>query len=88
VRIWSGCWTRSGGRSGHGATIAQFKQIDAVEVLIVCGWSDRGEVNRPEKVYTSTISIEGRSRDFGVVTFLEPLRKLVKVEGPALVFVQ
>ena len=45
-------------------------------------------MNRPEKVYPQTISIEGRSRDFGVVTSLEPLRKLVKMEGPALVFVQ
>lgn len=42
----------------------------------------RSEVNRLEKVYTSTISIEGRSHDFGVSTSLEPLGKLVKVEGP------
>lgn len=45
----------------------------------------RSEVNRLEKVYTSTISVEGRSRDFGVLTSLEPLGKLVKVEGPVLV---
>lgn len=43
------------------------------------------EVNRLEKVYTSIISIEGRSRDFGVLTSLEPLGKLVKIEGPVLV---
>ena len=45
----------------------------------------RSEVNRLEKVYTSTINIEGRSRDFGALTSLEPLGKLVKVEGPVRV---
>ncbi len=45
----------------------------------------RSEVSRLEKIYTSTISVEGRSRDFGVLTSLEPLGKLVKVEGPVLV---
>lgn len=45
----------------------------------------RSEVNRLEKVYTSTISIEGRSHDFGATTSLEPVGKLIKVEGPALV---
>ncbi|WP_337288410.1 CdaR family protein [Candidatus Methylomirabilis sp.] len=43
----------------------------------------KSEVNRMDKVYTSTISIEGRSRDFGIRTSLEPLGKLVKVEGAA-----
>lgn len=45
----------------------------------------KSEVNRLEKVYTSTISIEGRSRDFGVMTSLEPLGNLVKVEGATLI---
>jgi YbbR domain-containing protein len=43
----------------------------------------RSEVNRVEKIYTSAISIEGRSHDFGVSTALEPLGKLVKVVGLA-----
>jgi YbbR domain-containing protein len=45
----------------------------------------RSEVNRLDKVYTSTISIEGRSHDFGALASLEPVGKLIKVEGPALV---
>jgi YbbR domain-containing protein len=43
----------------------------------------RSEVNRLEKVYTSAISVEGRSHDFGATTALEPVGKLIKVEGPA-----
>jgi YbbR domain-containing protein len=45
----------------------------------------RSEVNRLDKVYTSTISIEGRSHDFGSMVPLEPIGKLIKVEGPTLV---
>lgn len=45
----------------------------------------KSEINRLEKVYTSTISIEGRSHDFGAMTSLEPVAKSIKVEGPALV---
>lgn len=45
----------------------------------------RSEVDRLEKVYTSAISVEGRSHDFGAMTSLEPVGKLIKVEGPALV---
>ncbi len=41
----------------------------------------RSEVSRVAKVYTSTISIEGRSSDFAVKTSLEPVGKSVKVEG-------
>lgn len=45
----------------------------------------RSEMNRLEKVYTSAISVEGRSHDFSVMTSLEPVGKSIKVEGPALV---
>ena len=45
----------------------------------------RSEVNRLDKVYTSAISIEGRSHDFSALTSLEPAGKFIKVEGPALV---
>lgn len=41
----------------------------------------RSEVSRVAKVYTSAISIEGRSSDFAVKTSLEPVGKSVKVEG-------
>lgn len=41
----------------------------------------RSEVGRVARVYTSAISIEGRSRDFAVKTSLEPVGKSVKVEG-------
>jgi len=41
----------------------------------------RSEVRRVARVYTSAISIEGRSRDFAVKTSLEPVGKSVKVEG-------
>ena len=41
----------------------------------------RSEVSRVARVYTSAISIEGRSRDFAVKTSLEPVGKSVKVEG-------
>lgn len=45
----------------------------------------RSEVSRVAKVYTSAISIEGRSRDFAVWTSLEPVGKSVKVEGAEFV---
>lgn len=45
----------------------------------------KSEVNRLSKVFTSAISIEGRSHDFGVTTSLEPVGKLIKVDGPTLV---
>jgi len=41
----------------------------------------RSEVSRVAKVYTSAVSIEGRSRDFAVRISLEPVGKSVKVEG-------
>lgn len=41
----------------------------------------RSEVSRVARVYTSAISIEGRSGDFAVKTSLEPIGKSVKVEG-------
>ncbi len=41
----------------------------------------KSEVSRVAKVYTSAISIEGRSHDFAVRTSLEPIGKSVKVEG-------
>src|SRR5574337_748833 len=45
----------------------------------------KSEVSRVEHIYTSAISLEGRSRNFGVLTSLEPVGESVKVEGPALV---
>ncbi len=42
----------------------------------------KSEVSRVAKVYTSAISIEGRSHDFAVRTSLEPVGKSVRVEGP------
>ncbi|PWB81599.1 MAG: hypothetical protein C3F08_01520 [Candidatus Methylomirabilota bacterium] len=45
----------------------------------------KSEINRLERVYTSAINIEGRSRDFGAMTALEPVGKSIRVEGPALV---
>lgn len=41
----------------------------------------RSEVSRVARVYTSAVSIEGRSRDFAIRTSLEPVGKSVKVEG-------
>jgi len=41
----------------------------------------KSEVNRVNRVYTSAVSIEGRSRDFAVTASLEPVGKSVKVEG-------
>lgn len=41
----------------------------------------RSEVGRVSQVYTSAISIEGRSRDFAARTSLEPVGKSVKLNG-------
>ncbi|MEK6568867.1 MAG: CdaR family protein [candidate division NC10 bacterium] len=41
----------------------------------------KSEVRRVTRVYTATVSIEGRSRDFAVWTTLEPVGKSVKVDG-------
>ena len=41
----------------------------------------RSEVSRVAQVYTSAISIEGRSRDFAARTSLEPVGKSVKLNG-------
>lgn len=45
----------------------------------------RSEVNRLETIYTSAVNVEGLSHDFGAMIALEPVGKLIKVEGPALV---
>lgn len=41
----------------------------------------RSEVSRVAKVYTSAVSIEGRSRDFAARTPLEPIGKSIKLDG-------
>jgi hypothetical protein len=41
----------------------------------------RSEVSRLTRVYTSSVSIEGRSRDFAVWMTLEPIGRSVKVDG-------
>ena len=41
----------------------------------------RSEVNRVARVYTSAVSIEGRSRDFAARTLLEPIGKSLKLDG-------
>lgn len=53
-----------------------YSRPDRVRVI-----GPRSEVSRLARVYTSAISIEGRSRDFAVKTSLEPVGKSVKVEG-------
>lgn len=45
----------------------------------------RSEVNRLETIYTSAVNVEGLSHDFGAMIALEPVGKLIKVEGPAVV---
>lgn len=45
----------------------------------------KSEVTRLDRVYTSTVSIEGRSHDFGAMTSLAPVGKSIRVQGPALV---
>jgi YbbR domain-containing protein len=41
----------------------------------------KSEVSRLTRIYTSAVSIEGRTRDFAVWATLEPIGKAVKVDG-------
>jgi len=45
----------------------------------------RSEVRQVAQIYTSAISIQGRSRDFAIWTSLEPVGKFMKVDGATAV---
>jgi len=53
-----------------------FVRPDRVKVV-----GPRSEVNRVARLYTSAVSLEGRSRDFAAKTPLEPIEKSIRLDG-------